>query len=81
MCSQVYCLIDKTQLLFGYVRRRYQDNHAHVNVHQAVINFNCLCYTAISVNVVGLKLQAFESRPNGGMGIYWNLHISVEEIY
>ena len=26
-------------------------------------------------------LQAYESRPNGGMGIYWNLHKSVEEIY
>ena len=37
--------------------------------------------TAISINIVGLKLKAFESRPNGGMGIYWNLHISVEEIY
>ena len=23
----------------------------------------------------------YESSPNGGMGIYWNLHISVEEIY
>ena len=37
--------------------------------------------TAISVNVVGLKLQAYESRPNDAMGIYWNLNISVEEIY
>ena len=38
-------------------------------------------YTAISINVVGLKLQAYESRPNGGMGIYLHLHISLEEIY
>ena len=38
-------------------------------------------YTAISINVVGLKLQAYESRANGGLGIYLNLHISVEEIY
>ena len=38
-------------------------------------------YTANSINVVGLKLQAFESRPNGGMGIYWNLQIGFEEIY
>ena len=33
-------------------------------------------YTAISINVVELKLQAYESRLNGAMGIYWNLHIS-----
>ena len=39
-----------------------------------------MLYTAISINVVRLKLQTFESRPNGGMGIYWNLQISVEEI-
>ena len=38
-------------------------------------------FTAISINVVGLKLQGYKSRPNGAMGIYWNLHISVEEIY
>ena len=37
-------------------------------------------YTAISINVVELKLQAYELSPNGGMGIYWNFHISVEEI-
>ena len=37
-------------------------------------------YTAISNNVVGLKLQDYESRPNAAMGIYWNLQISVEEI-
>ena len=42
---------------------------------------NALCYTVISINVVGLKLQAYESRPNGAMGIYCNLHVSVEEIY
>ena len=40
-----------------------------------------LWFTAISINVVGLKLQACESRPNGGNVIYWNLNISVEEIY
>ena len=38
-------------------------------------------YTAISISVVGVKLLAYKSRLNGGMGIYWNLHISVEEIY
>ena len=38
-------------------------------------------YTAISINVVGLNLQTYESRPNGAMGIYCNLHISIEEIY
>ena len=35
----------------------------------------------VSSFAITLKLQAFDSRPNGGMGIYWNLHISVEEIY
>ena len=35
----------------------------------------------ISINVVGLGLQAYQSRPNGATGIYWNLHISIEEIY
>ena len=37
--------------------------------------------TAISINVVGLNLQTYESRPNGAMGIYSNLHITIEEIY
>ena len=36
-------------------------------------------YTAISINVVGLKLQAYATRPNGGLGIHWNLHICVDE--
>ena len=38
-------------------------------------------YTAISINVVGLNLQTYKSRPNGAMGIYCNLHITIEEIY
>ena len=38
-------------------------------------------YTAISINVVGLKLQAYATRPNGGLGIHWNLHICVDENY
>ena len=37
--------------------------------------------TAISINVVGLNLQTYKSRPNGAMGIYCNLHITIEEIY
>ena len=40
-----------------------------------------LLYTAISINVVGLNLQTYESRPKGAMGIYCNLHITIEEIY
>ena len=40
-----------------------------------------LLYTAISINVVGLNLQTCKSRPNGAMGIYCNLHITIEEIY
>ena len=38
-------------------------------------------YTAISINVVGVNLQTYESRPNGAMGIYCNLHITIQEIY
>ena len=34
-----------------------------------------------NVSPATLKLQAYESRPNGAMGIYWNLQISVEKIY
>ena len=37
--------------------------------------------TAISINVVGLNLQTYESRPKGAMGIFCNLHITIEEIY
>ena len=37
-------------------------------------------YTAVSINVVGLKLQAYESRPNGGMGIYLHLHFCTSSI-
>ena len=36
-------------------------------------------YTAISINVVGLKRQAYATRPNGGLGIHWNLHIVYSE--
>ena len=38
-------------------------------------------YTAISINVVGLNLQTYKSRSNGAMGIYCNLHNTIEEIY
>ena len=31
-------------------------------------------YTAISIFVVGSKLPAYATRPNGGLGIHWNLH-------
>ena len=33
--------------------------------------------TAISINIVGSKLQAYTARPKGSVGIQWNLHISV----
>ena len=36
---------------------------------------------AISINVVGLKRQAYATRPNGGLGIHWNLHIVYSENY
>ena len=39
------------------------------------------CFHLFLFSIVGLKLKAYESRVNGGMGIYWNLHISIEEIY
>ena len=38
-------------------------------------------YTAISIYVVGSKLQAYGTRPNGGLGIHWNLHIGEDENY
>ena len=38
-------------------------------------------YTAISINVVGLKRQAYATRPNGGLGIHLNLHIVYSENY
>ena len=38
-------------------------------------------HTAISINVVGLKLQVYATRPNGGLGIHWNLHICEDENY
>ena len=50
-------------------------------VTKRIVGFRLVLYTAISINVVGLKLQTFESRPNGCIGIYWNLHVSVEDIY
>ena len=40
-----------------------------------------LVYTAISMNVAGSKLQAYTTRPNGGLGIHWNLHIFADENY
>ena len=38
-------------------------------------------HTAISINIVGLKLQAYATRPNGDLGIHWNLHICIDENY
>ena len=35
-------------------------------------------YTAISINVVGSKLQAYATRPNGGLGIHRNLQMYVQ---
>ena len=45
------------------------------------VPFRLSSYTAISINVVGVNLQTYESRPNGAMGIYCNLHITIQEIY
>ena len=33
------------------------------------------------MKVVGSKLQSYATRPNGGLGIHWNLHIRAVEIY
>ena len=38
-------------------------------------------FTAISINVVRLKLQAYATRLNGGLGVHWNLHTCVDENY
>ena len=37
--------------------------------------------TAISIDVVGSKLQSYKTKPNGGLGIHWNLHIGEDENY
>ena len=37
-------------------------------------------HTAISINVVGLNLPTYESRPNGAMGIYCNSHITIGHV-
>ena len=66
----IYFIIFGFLCTYTYIHVTYMKFYIHVQM-----------YTAISINVVGLKLQAYESRPNGGMGIYWNLHISIEEIY
>ena len=42
-------------------------------------NVSLEMYTAISIYVVGTKLQAYATRPNGSLGIHWNLHISEDE--
>ena len=42
----------------------------------------CFCfYTAISINVVASKRQAYATKPNGDLGLHWNLHVCVEENY
>ena len=61
--SQVFTLLHKSfHVLFMFPLKL---QHPRIKV----------LHTAYSINVVGLKLQAFESRLNGGMGIYWNLHV------
>ena len=45
------------------------------------VSVHVTMYTAISINNVGSKLQAYVTRPNGGLGIHWNLHICVDENY
>ena len=42
---------------------------------------NLFTATCFSIYVVGSKLQAFTTRPNGGLGIHWNLHIGEDENY
>ena len=37
--------------------------------------------TTNSINVVGSNLQAYATRPNGGLGIHWNLHVGEDENY
>ena len=45
------------------------------------VSVHVTMYTAISINDVGSKLQAYATRPNGGLGIHWNLHTCVDENY
>ena len=45
------------------------------------VAFRIHMYTAISIYLVGSKLQAHATRPNGGPGIHWNLHIGEDENY
>ena len=40
-----------------------------------------ILYTAISIYVVWSKLQAYTTRPNGGLDIHWNLHIGEDQNY
>ena len=42
---------------------------------------NKVVVVVISITPVRLKFQANMTRPNGGMGAYWNFHIIVEEIF
>ena len=60
-----------------YTRNTRQPN-TRIRVY---IYANARMHTAISINVVGSKLQAYATRPNGGLGIHWNLHICVDENY
>ena len=45
------------------------------------VAFRIHMYTAMSIYVVGSKLQSHATRPNSGLGIHWNLHIGEDENY
>ena len=47
------------------------------NIDRKVIHW----FTAILINVVGSQLHAYATRPKGGLGIHWNLHLCVDENY
>ena len=42
--------------------------YSNVAVHAQVCRLFCVVYTAISIYVVGSKLQTYATRPNGSMG-------------
>ena len=42
------------------------------------MSVNCYSYL---IYFVGSKPQAYATRPNGGLGIHWDLHIGEDENY
>ena len=54
-------------------------NNVYIFQDEVKGKFIIVVYTAISINVVGSKLQAYTTRPNGGLGIHWNLRICADE--